>query len=67
MYSKERELKYGLMDPNMMACTLMVKKKDKEYSHGKMVQVMKEDFTLIVLKAKVHINGLMVDNLQVIG
>jgi len=67
MYNKDMELKSGLMDPNMLDNILMVKKKYLEYSLGLMDQDMKENFTLMILMVKVHINGLMVENIQVIG
>ena len=43
------------------------KNKEKGFLIGKMEVNMKANFSKIIQKAKVHMNGLMVENIQVIG
>ena len=62
-----RPQKHGQMVLNSRVIILWAKNKEKGFLIGKMEVNMKANFSKIIQKAKVHMNGLMVENIQVIG
>lgn len=62
-----RPQKHGQMVLNSRVIILWAKNKEKGFLIGKMEVNMKANFSKIIQKAKVPMNGLMVENIQVIG
>ena len=61
---KEKELKIGLMDQNMMVNIKMVLNQEKENYYFQMVVGMKANFMIMKFRVLEFINGLMEDNMR---